>query len=48
EYNLTPTLGIYLEPGVSHHFNNHSDIQNIYKDKPWNFNLNFGFRLNIK
>lgn len=48
EYNITPTLGIYLEPGVSHHFNNHSDIQNIYKDKPWNFNLNFGFRLNIK
>ena len=48
EYNLTPTLGIYLEPGVSHHFNNHSDIQNIYKDKPWNFNLNFGLRWNIK
>lgn len=48
EYNITPALGLYVEPGVSHHFNNHSDIQNIYKEKPWNFSLNLGFRLNIK
>ena len=48
EYSITPTLGIYLEPGISHHFDNHSDIQNIYKDKPWNFSLNFGLRVNLK
>ena len=48
EYNITPALGLYVEPGISHHFNNHSDIQNIYKEKPWNFSLNLGFRLNIK
>ena len=48
EYDITPSLGIYIEPGVSHHFDNHSDIQNIYKDKPWNFSLNLGFRLNLK
>ncbi|MGN0282278.1 MAG: porin family protein [Prevotella sp.] len=48
EYDITPAFGLYLEPGVSHHFDNHSDIQSIYKDKPWNFSLNFGFRLNLK
>lgn len=48
EYNITPSAGLYLEPGVSHHFDNHSDVVNIYKDKPWNFSLNFGFRINLR
>ena len=48
EYNITPSVGLYLEPGVTHHFDNHSSVENIYKDKPWNFSLNFGFRINLK
>ena len=48
EYNITPYVGLYLEPGVTHHFDNHSSVENIYKDKPWNFSLNFGFRINLK
>lgn len=48
EYDITPSLGLYLEPGVTHHFDNHSSVENIYKDKPWNFSLNFGFRINLK
>lgn len=37
-------VGFYLEPGVSYHFDNHSDVTNIYKDTPLNFSLGLGFR----
>ena len=37
-------VGFYVEPGVSCHFNNHSDVTNIYKDTPFNFSLGLGFR----
>ena len=40
-------LGIYIEPGVKHYFNNHSRVRNFFKDKPNNFNLQFGLRLNV-
>lgn len=46
-YHFTPALSVYAEPGVSHHFNNHSDVENVYKDKPTSFSLNLGFRINI-
>ena len=36
-----------IEPGISHHFNNGSNVENIYKDKPTNFNLNMGVRINL-
>lgn len=42
--NITKNLGIYVEPGVSHYFDNGSNIDNIYKDRPTNFNLNLGVR----
>ena len=47
EYNVNKTLGLFLEPGISHYFDNHSDVENIYKDKPWSFSLNFGVRINM-
>ncbi len=37
-------VGFYLEPGVSYHFDNHSDVVNIYKDTPLNFSIGLGFR----
>lgn len=46
QYNLTRQLGLYVEPGVSHYFDNHSHIQNIYKDSPTHFNLQLGLRFN--
>ena len=46
QYNLTRQLGLYVEPGVSHYFDNHSHIQNIYKDSPTRFNLQLGLRFN--
>ena len=48
EYNFTPNVGFYVEPGVDHHFNNGSDVENYYKHKPTSFSLNLGLRVNIK
>ncbi len=41
---IADRVGFYLEPGVSYHFDNHSDVVNIYKDTPLNFSLGLGFR----
>lgn len=40
-----PHIGIFAEPGVSYYFNDASSISTIYKDQPWNFNLNLGLRI---
>lgn len=47
EVGVVPMLSIYAEPGVKHFFDNGSTIDNIYKDKPTNFNLQVGLRLNF-
>lgn len=44
QYNLTSTLAVYAEPGVSHYFKDNSSIPTIYQEKPTNFNLNVGLR----
>lgn len=38
-------MSAYVEPGVSRYFDNRSEVENIYKDKPTNFNLNVGLRI---
>lgn len=48
QLNVTPVLGVYVEPGVSYYFDNHSDVENIFKDKKLNFHFQFGLRLDIK
>lgn len=48
QYKITPNIGVYMEPGISHYFNDGSDIQTIYKEHPNNFNLKVGFRFNFK
>ncbi len=45
QYNATPMLGIYAEPGVSYYFDNGSKVETIYGEKPFNFNLIIGLRL---
>lgn len=47
QLNVLDNIGIYAEPGVSYHFDDHSSLQTIYKEKPLNFNLNFGVRYTI-
>jgi hypothetical protein len=48
EYQATRHLGIFAEPGVSYYFDNGSGVKSSYTDRPFNFNLNLGVRLNIK
>ena len=48
QYNASSLLGVFVEPGIGYYFNNGSDIETIYKDKPLNFNLKIGLRFNIK
>ena len=47
QYDFIPLIGIYVEPGVKYYFNNGSDVRNYFKDKPTNFNLQVGLRLNL-
>ena len=47
EYRFRNDIGVYVEPGVSRYINNGSNIDNIYKDKPTNFSLNVGIRINV-
>lgn len=47
-YTITDNLGVYFEPGIRYHFDDKSTVYSIYKDKPLNFNIQFGLRLNIR
>ena len=44
EYLFSKHIGLYLEPGAVWHFNNDSPIDNVYKARPFDFNLSLGFR----
>ena len=47
QYNIIPQLGLYAEPGIKYYFDNGSPIQNYFKYRPTNFNLQVGLRLNM-
>ncbi len=47
-YHFTQSLSLYAEPGMTHYFDNHSSIVNVYKDKPTSFSLNVGLRFDVK
>lgn len=47
EFCPIPQLGLYVEPGVKYYFDNGSNILNYFKDKPLNYNVQFGLRLNM-
>lgn len=44
QVNVLPSLGIYVEPGMSHHFKNDRQPRSSYTDRPTNFALGFGLR----
>ena len=48
QVNILPLLGLYMEPGVSHHFSNNSKVRTIYSDKPTDFSLSFGLRYTFR
>ena len=47
EFCPIPQLGLYVEPGMKYYFDNGSKVSNYFKDKPLNFNLQFGLRFNL-
>ena len=47
EYNATDRMSVYAEPGFTYFFDNHSPVVNIYKDKPAQFTINLGLRLDL-
>lgn len=46
-YDITPKVGLYIEPGAKYYFDNGSHVENTFKDKKLNFNLQFGLRFNL-
>lgn len=47
QYNFMNSMSVFVEPGVSYYFNDGTDISTIYKEKPFNFNLNMGLRFSF-
>ena len=47
QVNFTSRLGLYLEPGVAYYFDDHSGVETIRKEHPFNFNLQLGLRVNL-
>ena len=47
QYDVSPNVGLYVEPGARYYFDNGSDVENTFKDKKLNFNLQFGLRFNL-
>lgn len=48
QLDVTKEFGIYVEPTARYYFNNGSNVDNYYKDMPWNLNFNAGLRLTLK
>ncbi len=48
EYRLIEQLNLFVEPGGSYYFDNGSGVENIYKEKPFNFSLQVGFRWELR
>lgn len=48
EFRIVNQLSIYAEPGLAYHFDNGSDVENIYKEKPLNLNVQVGLRWELR
>lgn len=48
QYDITPQVGLYVEPGARYNLDNGSEIENTFKEKKWNFNFQFGLRVNLE
>ena len=48
EYRLTDLFSIYAEPEINYYFKNNSiEVPTVYQEKPLNFSLGIGLRLNF-
>ncbi len=44
---LTDNVGIYAEPGAVYYFDDGSSVNTVWKEHPFNLNLQFGIRLTL-
>ena len=44
---LLPHVSLYVEPALSHHFDNHSRVSTYFKERPTAVSLQLGVRLNL-
>lgn len=47
QYNMSPMLSIYVEPGCRYYFDDHSSIDHVFKERKLIFNLDMGVRFTI-
>lgn len=47
QYNFTGSCGIFIEPGLAYYVDDGTSLKTIYKEHPFNFNLNIGFRFTL-
>lgn len=47
QVNFTSRLGLYVEPGMAYYFDDHSNVETIRKEHPFNFNFQLGLRFNV-
>jgi hypothetical protein len=47
QLDLSPTFGLFVEPGIGYHFDNGRPVETIYKTQPLNFNLSLGLRISF-
>lgn len=47
QYAFNRHIGLYLEPGLLYHVQTHDPVETIYKEKPFNFNIEMGVRFSI-
>ena len=48
QLDLARGLGIYIEPTARYYLDNGSSLQDYFKDKPFNINLNAGLRFTLQ
>lgn len=48
QYNFSKHVGVYVEPGVNCYLDDGTSLLTRYKDKPVDFQLKFGIRVNVK
>lgn len=48
EFDFTPAVGMYVEPGVQYSFHNSGPYRTVWQDRPVNFSLEVGLRFNFR
>lgn len=48
QFSATDRLGLYVEPGLSYHFDNNSKVRSVYTEHPLDFVLTFGARISFR